>query len=267
MNNLPLISIITPTLNSADNIEKCLLSVANQTYKNIEHLIVDGISSDATLDIIKNYQTQYANIKLISEKDRGIYDAMNKGIKLAKGTWLYFLGSDDRLFDRDVLKNIIDSLKHNTNCDVIYGNVYSTRFNGIYDGEFNASKILTKNICHQSVFFRKTVFNKTGYFNLKYKSHADWDHNMNWMLSPKINKKYINLIIAYYADGGYSSVNFDGVFYQERNLRYIFYGRAIFPLKYRIDFLKREIKRVYLGDDKKFLLKLFFTIPRIIISV
>jgi len=122
MNNFPFLSIITPTYNSADVLEACILSVAQQTYTNKEHLIIDNLSTDETLEIISKYSTVYPHLKVISEKDSGIYDAMNKAIERSSGEWLYFLGSDDTFFDNDVLSDIFgsDISAHN---DIMYGNV------------------------------------------------------------------------------------------------------------------------------------------------
>ena len=95
MEKLPKISIITPTLNAAETLEACILSVKNQTYLNKEHLIIDGQSTDGTLHILKKHAENYPQLKWITENDDGIYDAMNKGIDLSSGDWLYFMGSDD----------------------------------------------------------------------------------------------------------------------------------------------------------------------------
>jgi hypothetical protein len=185
---------------------------------------------------------------------------------LAKGNWIFFLGSDDKLFNSNVLQLIIDEISNN-DYDVIYGDVYSTRFCGRYDGEFNYLKIMSQNICHQAIFFKKTVFKKTGLFNLRYKSHADWDHNMHWFLSPAISKMYYNCIIAEYADGGFSSLTNDPKFENERILKYLIYGKSRFPINYRISLLKQELKRTAQEHNKYLFLKLALNIPRIITGV
>lgn len=219
----PLISIIIPTFNSAETLDTALNSICNQTFKNVEVLIMDGLSTDNTLIIAENYKDKIELLFIYSEEDFGIYDAMNKGIEKAKGDWLYFLGSDDTLFENTTFKKIasIITLKK---ADLIYGNVYSNRFNGIYDGEFNCSKLASKNICHQAMFFNKTIFNKIGKFNLKYKSHADWDHNIRCFYSSKIKKEFINIIVANYADGGFSSLNFDTIFEKIRPYKCLYLG-------------------------------------------
>lgn len=212
----PLLSIIIPTFNSESTLSIALDSIVGQTFKNWEVVIIDGVSTDATLTIAEKYKRQFSSIKLLSEKDKGIYDAMNKGISLAKGEWLYFMGSDDSLFQSTTLEQFAD-LKELKNNEIVYGNVYSTHFNGSYDGLFTYSKFINKNICHQAIFFRKSVFKKTGKYNLKYKAYADWNHNINWFFSSKISKVHIDQVIANFAYGGFSSVFDDTAFKTDKN--------------------------------------------------
>ena len=170
---LPKISIITPTLNVEATVKQAILSVANQTYREVEHLIIDGKSTDNTVSIIRNLQKKHKHIRLIQEKDTGIYNAMNKGLDLYKGDWVYFLGADDELYDEDVLSDLYAKGAF-TQKKVFYGNV-SIKGNTswakdktIYDGQFDLKKILTKNICHQAIFYPKHIVKEIGYYNEKY---------------------------------------------------------------------------------------------------
>tara|TARA_R110002096_G_scaffold117849_2_gene255240 strand:+ start:396 stop:1232 length:837 start_codon:yes stop_codon:yes gene_type:complete len=207
----PLFSIIIPTYNSQTTLSVALDSIFGQTFKDLEVLIIDGLSNDGTIKIVENYKKQFNNINVFSEEDKGIYDAMNKGIDLALGEWLYFLGSDDSLYESTTLEQFIgrDEIKNN---EIVYGNVYSAYFNGSYDGLFTYSKLIKQNICHQAIFFRKSVFNKTGKFNLKYNAYADYNHNIIWFFSAKISKIHIDQIIANFVYGGFSSVYDDKAF-------------------------------------------------------
>jgi glycosyltransferase involved in cell wall biosynthesis len=238
----PFFSIIMPTYNSEATLDAALLSIVNQTFKDFEVLIIDGLSTDKTLNIAKSYQKQTSLINIFSESDKGIYDAMNKGIKKAKGTWLYFMGSDDFLYHTNTLELMKNQQDLNSNL-VVYGNVFSTRFNGVYDGIFTYSKLVHKNICHQSVFFKKEVFSKIGNFNLKYKSHADWDHNIRWFYNSKIPSVYINQIIANYADNGFSSMNYDEVFEKNKYFKLITLGFGHLPLSDLIFYCKKSIMK------------------------
>lgn len=202
-------SIIIPTLNSEEMLKKCLESVVNQSFRDFEILIMDGLSTDNTLGIVKSFNDE--RIKIFSGKDEGIYDAMNKGIDKTNGEWLYFLGSDDELYNIDILLKVYNFILKNE-VDIVYGNVYSSRFNGVYDGHFTKEKLEQKNICHQSMFFNRSVFRKIGTYNLKYKGHADWHHNLRCFFSPKIRTLYLDEVIANYSDGGYSSMFGDDEF-------------------------------------------------------
>ena len=205
----PFFSIIIPTYNSSATLAECLESILNQSYQNFEILIVDGVSNDSTIDIINEYAKTNSNIRWVSENDNGIYDAMNKGIKMASADWIYFLGSDDSLFSNDTLLSVKNELD---GFNVIYGNVARKCYSGPYDGEFTQEKIYHQNICHQAIFLNKRVFKVIGYFNQKYKCHADWDHNLKWFFSKK-NKKKI------------CSFNYSKFF---RGWTKFFYKRAIF---------------------------------------
>lgn len=256
----PLYSIIIPTFNSEGTIHECLASLMTQTFTSFEILIMDGVSSDHTIDIAKSFDDN--RIRINSEKDIGIYDAMNKGIDMAKGEWLYFLGGDDILYDSNVLNEIKLNL---SDCDVVYGNVISTRFNGVYDGEFDDSKIRSKNICHQSIFFKRSVFKKTGLFDLRFKSHADWDHNMKWFLSENIRKKFLNIIIANYADGGFSSITGDKPFSCIKNWKYYNLTKKKISFVEKLKIIKREVIKASLQKDYKNLIAILIQIPQFLL--
>jgi glycosyltransferase involved in cell wall biosynthesis len=203
-----MISIIIPTYNSEAVLTSCLDSISHQSYPFVELIIVDGNSTDSTLSIAKRYSSNYKNVRWISESDKGIYDAMNKGIALAKGEWIYFLGSDDKLADNNVLEKVARATSNNQ-CELIYGNVKmvgdaSWAENGaIYDGPFTVDKLFIKNICHQAVFYKREVFKRLGVFNIEYKVCADWDFNHRCFAN--FNTCYVDLVIAYFFAGGQST--------------------------------------------------------------
>ncbi|MSM40068.1 MAG: glycosyltransferase [Geobacter sp.] len=201
----PKITIITPTLNSGNAIEACIRSVAGQKYKNIEHLIVDGLSTDKTLDIVQNYAKQYPHIRFVSEKDIGIYDAMNKGIDLANGEWIYFLGSDDLFHSETVLEEIF-GVEGISQYDFVYGNVIWGDTGTLYDGKFSLLKLMEKNICHQAIIYKKELFYKLGKFDTDYKTWADWLFNIKCFTLHGIKINYIDIVLAKFAFGGHSSL-------------------------------------------------------------
>ena len=208
----PKVTVITPTYNSAKDIEACIISVAKQTYLNKEHLIIDNQSGDGTLEVIKKYALFYQHIQFITESNDGIYDAMNKGIEKSSGEWLYFLASDDTFYDHDVLTDIIGS-DETVHDDIIYGNVQWGTNGTIYDGEFTFVKLIEQNICLQSIFFRRNIFKLLGMFDLKYKGRADWAFNLLWIARDDIHKSYRQRVIATYGLGGYSSTHHDPIFH------------------------------------------------------
>lgn len=260
---MQLFSIIIPTFNSAKTLDLCLNSVINQSLQNFEVLIVDGMSTDATLSIVIQFADLYPNIKWVSEKDKGIYDAMNKGIEMCSGEWLLFLGSDDKLYDREVLCKMAVVINSEEMIDVIYGNVFSTAFNGIYDGIFTSEKIFHKNICHQAIFFKKGIFKSTGTFDLKYRVWADWNHNFSWFLSKGITSKYTDIIIADYGADGFSSTNSDHLFYRDKPLKYIYYGHRCLSFIKKYSILKSQFIESVKHRDYKKMLAVMMHVPYI----
>lgn len=208
----PFFTIIIPTFNSAKTIKECIESVIRQTFSEYEILLIDGVSTDETLAIAMGFNDN--RIKIRSEQDQGIYDAMNKGIKDSLGKWLYFLGSDDSLYDVNVLEfiyyTVVDGLH-----DVVYGNVMMIPSNTIYDGLFTYEKMQTITLCHQAIFYKRKIFDDFGLYNIKYKVLADHDMNLKWFFSSHIKSTYLDRIIAYYSVNGYSSIVRDNLFYDE----------------------------------------------------
>jgi glycosyltransferase involved in cell wall biosynthesis len=250
-------SIIIPTYNSETTLHRCLDSILAQNFNDFEILIMDGLSSDSTLKIAQNYQDP--RIKIYSEKDAGIYDAMNKGIKASGGKWLYFLGSDDHLYNNTVLSSIYTHIENMTP-DVIYGNVVSPILSGKYNGKYDYAKIYKENICHQAIFFKKQLFDKTGPFNLKYKILADYDHNLKWFLNKKTKIAYIPDIIANYDSKGISTLNEDFSFSQDRGYNYIIYGFRSVPKRFFLLCCKKELFYGKTNIKKKLIISLLILI-------
>jgi glycosyltransferase involved in cell wall biosynthesis len=205
----PLLSIIIPTRNAGKTLQRALDSILSQQFTDWEVLIMDSVSGDDTLVIGEKNLQQDSRIKLISEPDKGIYDAMNKGIRLAKGAWIYFLGGDDRLYDARVLQNIFsgnpDLYPDGVSPDLIYGDVVSASFKGRYDGEFTTTKLLSRNISHQAIFYKRTLFEFVGSYNLRFKAHADWDLNIRSFGNSLIRTRFLDVVVAEFGANGVSS--------------------------------------------------------------
>ncbi len=173
ISSCPLVSVITVVKNDERCLEQTIKSVINQTYKNIEYIIIDGGSTDDTLNIIQKYENKIDY--WISESDEGIYDAMNKGINLARGEWLNFMNSGDRFYEKNTVERIF--LKKNDNVDFIYGDckiVYNPKFSRIQKA--GETKNLWKGMIfsHQSLFTRNDVFKKYR-FNVNNKIAAEFE--------------------------------------------------------------------------------------------
>ncbi|WP_298262434.1 glycosyltransferase family 2 protein [uncultured Lutibacter sp.] len=245
MNHNPLISIVIPTYNSAKTITQTLESILFQTYVNIEVIVVDSLSSDATCELVNEFKLTHSNIILISEKDKGVYDAMNKGIKLAKGDFLYFMGSDDVFYNKNTLANIfvVDNIKY----DVIYGNVEFKFSKKIYSGESSLVKLINQqiSICHQAIFYSKKTFKLVGNYNLKYFIHADYDFNIRCFQNRELKIKYIEIIVAIFNETGLSGTksNADG-FHTELTIFNEAHKYNIIELYAENQKLKKTLKRV-----------------------
>lgn len=217
VNGMPRLSIIIPTFNSREKIESCLQSVGAQTFCDYEVLIQDGGSSDDTLEKAARFRggDGTAELKITAEKDKGPYDAMNKAVRRASGEWLYFLGSDDELHDRGVLTAVFERAEF-AKADVVYGSVKIVgdvswaKDGSTYDGPFELEKLLSKNICHQAIFYRSEFHRSVGEYNTDYAVCADWDFNMRcWSRRPFT---YADAIIAKFSAGGISTRQLDDRF-------------------------------------------------------
>lgn len=200
-------SIIICAYNASKSLPAALDSILAQICDDYEVVVIDGTSTDGTRKIIEDYEKKFGGrLRWISEPDSGVYDAMNKGIDLARGEWIYFLGSDDLLYLNDILEKISKAVEK-SDLDVVYGNVKWGETENIYDGKFSALKLIQKNICHQAIFFKKSLFDKFGKYDAKYKVLADHVFNMQWFNDESVRRKYVELTIAKYNIDGQSSTS------------------------------------------------------------
>lgn len=210
--NQPLISIIMAVYNVERTLKSAIDSVLAQTYRNFELIIIDGGSKDNTVEIIKSYGSQINYF--ISEKDNGVYDAMNKGIAASKGDWLFFLGGDDRFYNNDVLSALFAN-NNVEGIDFLYGDVEFTTNGRRYGEEKDYTTLVEKNICHQAIFHHKNIFKKLGYFNTKYSVLADFEMNIRIFRDNELVKKYVPVIITYFNNKGMSSNVLDRYFHRD----------------------------------------------------
>jgi glycosyltransferase involved in cell wall biosynthesis len=200
MNN-PLISVVTVVYNGAATLEQTMLSVINQTHRNIEYIIIDGGSTDGTVDIIKKYEKHLAY--WVSEPDKGIYDAMNKGIDKATGEWINFMNSGDTFYSNIVIADLIGYI--NSNIAILYGNIcFNKKAVHVFPEKITSLYFLIgRMICHQSIFARRDLFEIKS-FDIQYKTVADKEWLIS-MVKKKIRTKHVPVTVCNYDISGSSS--------------------------------------------------------------
>lgn len=210
------ITIITATYNSAETLRYTFDSVLNQTYTNYEYIVVDGLSKDGTLDIIKEYADKFnGRMRYISEKDKGLYDAMNKGVKMATGDVIGILNSDDFYTSNDILEVIATNIKEH-NVDAVYGDIHFVNNDDLGKCvRYYSSKIFSRRLmrlgfmpAHPSFYCKREVYDKYGAFNTKYRIAADFDSLFRFIYINKISTLYIKRDFVTMRTGGISTDGF-----------------------------------------------------------
>ena len=208
------ISIITATYNSEVTLSSCMTSVLQQSYQNIQYVIIDGNSKDKTLELVKQHQLQFPQIEFIilSEPDSGIYDALNKGVQLATGKVIGFVHSDDILADNQIISKLANQFDKE-NVDGVYGDLQYVDKNNIgkiirywKSTDFNAS-LLKKGWmpAHPTLFLKKEVYEKHGEFNLNFKISADYDFMLRILKDDSLKFTYLPNVITKMRVGGASN--------------------------------------------------------------
>lgn len=212
----PLITIITVVFNNAKTLEQTILSVVNQTYKNFEYVVIDGGSTDGTLDIIKKYEEEIDY--WMSEKDNGIYDAMNKGIKLAKGDWVHILNSDDYYLDENVLEKAAAHLK-NPDKNFYYFTMLQD-FSGtkkVYKYSYNYFKLFySAYLPHPTLLVSALQYKELGLYDTRYRIAAD--HDMILRLCKNFKPNFIDMPLTVMSTEGCSSKNMEFNFKEFRDV-------------------------------------------------
>lgn len=240
------ISIITVTYNSEKYLQDCIESVSKQNYKNIEHIVVDGKSTDGTLDIIRG-NSRFIS-KWISETDRGMYDAINKGIKMATGDIIGILNSDDMLASADVIRTIAESFK-DKNTDSVYGNL-------VYVHPENTQKIIRfwKGSAykrsrfrygwmpaHPTFYIRRKLITQYGLYESHYYTAADYEFMARYLFKHKVNASYLDHMIVKMRTGGLSNGNLKGRLRANRR-DFLAMKKNKIPFSFFVSILKPLIK-------------------------
>lgn len=200
-------SIILATYNCGQKIESTVESILSQDRNLFELIVVDGASTDDTLEYVKKFEN---DLKFVSEKDNGVYDAFNKGINCASGEYLYFIGAGDKMRE-NVLEIVSKSLLPAAPA-FLYGDAYVVKDKFLYGGEFNEERLKKQNICHQAIFYHRRIFDLLGKYDLRYDVFADWALNLKCFGDRRIEKQYLQSVIVDFEGGGLSTTIGDAVF-------------------------------------------------------
>lgn len=208
------ISLITITYNSEKTLADTIKSVLEQTYLDVEYIIVDGASKDKTVSIVKQYEPLFnGRMKWISEKDKGLYDAMSKGIKMATGDVVGILNSDDFFTSKEVLEKIANAFVQDAELEAVYGDVHFVNPTNLQKCvRYYSSKIFERKLmrlgfmpAHPSFYIRKECFDKYGLYKTDYKIAADFEFLLRVIYKAKIKTKYLPIDMVTMRTGGAST--------------------------------------------------------------
>jgi len=241
------ISIITVCYNSAVTIRDTFESVLSQTYSDIDYIVIDGNSNDETVRIIIKYEQKFnGKMRWISEPDNGLYDAMNKGIKMATGDVIGILNSDDLFYNSTVLERIMSVFNNSNDIEAVYADLY-------YVSKTNTSNIVRKWItgeqklfktgwhpAHPALYIKKDVYDKYGLFNLQYKLASDFEIMLRFIDKYKIKMIYFHEILVKMRIGGKTNKNIRNIFLQ--NIEIL---KAFNENKIHVNPLTYSFKRIF----------------------
>ena len=209
------LNIITINRNNAEGLEKTVQSVASQTFKDFEYIIVDGASTDGSVEVIKRYESQLeGRLKWVSEPDTGIYNAMNKGIRMAEGEYIQILNSADCLAAPNVTEKMIDALLKAGNPSILYGNMIKCFPDGhrMVDKCFAGQEItmlgmFTGTLNHDPAYIRRDLFEKYGYYDESLKIVSDWKWFIQAIIIGSEKPKYVDFDVTLFDMTGISETN------------------------------------------------------------
>jgi glycosyltransferase involved in cell wall biosynthesis len=202
----PLVSIVTVVFNGARHIEETIQAVAGQTYSPIEHIVVDGASTDGTVDILRRYDESIA--LWVSEPDSGVYDAMNKGIDLVDDpeSYILFANADDHLYSSEAVERAITGSNGE---DLVYGRMVLSDegVSAVTGRQVDLDDLAFQTLCHPATFVKKKVFDRVGKFDTSYVVAADYDHIVRCFAAP-VSTRFVVVIVSRMRMGGLSDERF-----------------------------------------------------------
>ncbi len=208
------LSIITINRNNADGLEQTMHSVASQTFKDFEYIVIDGASTDGSVEVIKKYESQFAHLKWLSEPDTGIYNAMNKGIRMVSGEYIQILNSADCLAANDVTERMLSALEGAGCPNIFYGNMVKCFPDGHQrvDKSFAGQEItllgmFTGTLNHDPAYIRRDLFEKYGYYDETLKIVSDWKWYLQAIIFGGEKPQYVDLDVTMFDMTGISETN------------------------------------------------------------
>ena len=208
------LSIVTINRNNAIGLEKTMQSVASQTFKEFEYIVIDGASTDGSVEVIKRLESQFAHLKWVSEPDKGIYNAMNKGIRTATGEYIQILNSADCLASNDVTERMLAALEDAGSPNIFYGNMIKCFPDGhvLVDKNFQGQEItmlgmFTGTLNHDPTYIRRDLFEKYGYYDESLKIVSDWKWYLQAIVLGGEKPQYVDLDVTLFDMTGISETN------------------------------------------------------------
>lgn len=246
------LSIITINRNNATGLEKTLQSVAAQTFKEFEYIVVDGASTDGSVEVIKKYEPRFTHLKWVSEPDTGIYNAMNKGIRMASGEYIQILNSADCLAAADVTERMLAALEKAGNPSILYGNMIKCFPNGhqVVDKCFSGQEItmlgmFTGTLNHDPAYIRRDLFDKYGYYDESLKIVSDWKWYLQAIILGEEKPQYADLNITLFDMTGISETNKELDKAERKQVLEQMFPKAILADYERFSFPIDQMKRLH----------------------
>jgi len=216
INDCPLnikVSLITVTYNAAETVGDTIRSVLNQSHKDVEYILVDGASKDNTVEIIHSFARTDNRIKWISEADKGLYDAMNKGVRMATGNIVGILNADDFFSSKDVIASVVNAFNGNAEIDAVYGDIEFVASNNLKKVVRKYSSAIFRPFlfrwgfmpAHPTFYCKRELFDQLGYYRLDFKIAADYELLVRYILINKIKTKYLRKTFVSMRVGGKST--------------------------------------------------------------
>ena len=245
------LTIITINRNNAIGLEKTLQSVATQTFKEFEYIIIDGASTDGSVEVVRKFESRFAHLKWVSEPDSGIYNAMNKGLRMASGDYIQILNSGDSLAAPDVTEQMLTALEKANNPSILYGNMIKCFPDGrqVTDKCFAGQEITllgmyTGTLNHNPAYICRELFEKYGYYDESLKIVSDWKWYLQAIIIEGEKPQYVDLDVTLFDMTGVSETNKELDKAERKQVLELMFPPAILADYERFAFPLDQVKRL-----------------------